>query len=232
MYIGVLDFSSEKLNIRLAYKYVRYLVTTKAQTMFLDYRQYQHYKLVEELLPILQADLEAYLATGRDTHIKAKEAERIKLGMDETAAQGWYMLPIVRAKKLTEWAYEVPKSAELAMKIPGITNLTINCFEPGHGAALHSDYDYDMRDDITESARCYAVLFGVKVPSNDIKLNGFLLGDEEKVIQQDSIFAFDGSVLHKSWNNTDQHRYTANLDLDRDFWAVIDATSLDSNSSK
>lgn len=200
--------------------------------MFLDYKQYQHYKLVEELLPMLQADLEAYLATGRDTHVKAKEAERIKLGMDENAARGWYMLPIMRARKLTEWAYEVPNAAALALTMPGIINLTINCFEPGHGAALHSDYDYDMRNDITKSARCYAVLFGVKIPSNDIRLNGFLLGNEERVIQQDAIFAFDGGVPHKSWNNTDQHRYTANLDLDRSFWAVIEDTNLDSNSSK
>lgn len=200
--------------------------------MFLDYTKYKHYQLVEQLLPVLKLDLEKYLETNRDTHIKAKEVERIKLGMNENAAKGWYMLPIVRARKLTEWAYEVPNAAEFAMKIPGIINLTINCFEPGHGAALHSDYDYDMRDDLTENSKCYAILYGIKVPSNDIELNGFLLGDEEVPILQDSIFGFDGAVPHKSWNNTAFRRYTANMDLDRNCWAVIADTNLDSKVSK
>lgn len=200
--------------------------------MFLDYKQYTHYQLIEQLLPLLQKDLETYLASGKETHICAKETERIKLGMDENAARGWYMIPVIRAGRLTEWAYEVPNVAKLAITLPGIINLTINCFQPGYGAAMHSDYDYDMRDSITNSSKCYAVLFGIKVPSNDIRLNGFLLGNDERVIQQDSIFAFDGSIPHKSWNNTSQSRYTSNMDLDSSFWTVKDATSLSSNSLK
>jgi hypothetical protein len=186
--------------------------------MWIDYKKYTHYNLVENLLPIMKEDLKNYLSLNKTTHIEAREIERIRLNMEVNEAENWYMLPVIRNRKVTEWAHELPHTTSLATEIPGLVNITLNFFAPGSGAPAHSDYDYDMREDITNNSKCYAILLGVKVPSNDIELNGFRLGSESIVIRENDIFGFDGGIEHQSWNNTECWRYTCNMDIDQTFW--------------
>jgi hypothetical protein len=188
--------------------------------MWIDYKKYTHYQLVENLLPIMKEDLDNYLSLNKTTHVDAREAERIRLNMGANEAANWYMLPVIRNRISTEWAYELPKTSSLAKEIPGLVNITLNFFAPGYGAPAHSDYDYDMREDITNNSKCYAILLGVRVPSNDIKLNGFRLGSELIAIKEDDIFGFDGGIEHESWNNTLCWRYTCNIDIDQTFWKL------------
>jgi hypothetical protein len=186
--------------------------------MWLDYRQYKHHNLLPDLLTALQLDLEDYLKTDKRTHEIAVEREREKLGMGPEEAKDWYIIPVIRARKITEWAEDLPRTLRLAKELPGVVNLTLNCFSPGVGAPPHSDYDYDMREDITKKSKCFAILLGVKIPSSTLELGGFELAGKQETLKTNCVLAFDGSVVHRSWNYTDQWRYTSNIDLDEQFW--------------
>lgn len=186
--------------------------------MWLDYRQYKHWELIDPMLEALQLDLEDYLVSGKRTHEIAVAEERKKLGMSSEEAKDWYIIPVYRAGKLTEWADDLPRIKQLAISAPGLINLTLNCFSPGTGAPIHNDYEYDLRKDLTPIKKCYSILLGVKVPSTDINLNGFQLGNEKKLLTTGSILSFDGGVDHFSWNHTNQWRYSSNIDLEEKWW--------------
>jgi hypothetical protein len=188
--------------------------------MWLDYKSYKHWELITPILAALQLDLEDYLKTGKDTHRIAVEEERKKLGMNQNEAKDWYIIPVVRSRQITEWASDLPRTCKLAERLPGVVNLTLSFFAPGVGAPPHSDYDYDMREDITNKSKCYAILLGVKIPSNIIELGGFQLGNEKILLETNCIMAFDGGVMHTSWNHTDQWRYSSNIDIDESFWEL------------
>lgn len=201
--------------------------------MWLNYKQYEHANLIDEIMLALQDDLKNYIASNQLIHFEAKEKERAKLGMRKHQAKDWYIVPIIRAREITEWAASLPKTTALAVDLPGIVNITLNCFAPQAGAPWHSDYDYDMRNDLTEDAKCFAILLGVKIPSADIELGGFQLGEEKQILTTNCKLAFDGGIPHMSWNNTDSWRYSANIDIEQRYWdvsAVNANTSLDSNS--
>jgi hypothetical protein len=188
--------------------------------MWLDYKQYKHWELIDPILSALQLDLEDYLQSGKITHEIAVAKEREKLGMSPEEAKDWFIIPVYRAGNLTEWSDTLPRVKKLSTTAPGLINLTLNCFSPGTGAPIHNDYNYDLRPDLAPVQKCYSLLLGVKVPSNDIELNGFQVGDEKKLLTTGSIIAFDGGVDHLSWNHTTQWRYSANIDFEKIWWTL------------
>ena len=40
------------------------------------------------------------------------------------------------------------------------------------------------------------------------------------LLETNCIMAFDGSIVHTSWNHTDQWRYSSNIDIDESFWEL------------
>lgn len=192
--------------------------------MWLSYRTYNGAKAIEEILPLAQKELEEYLLTKKPTDmadLKWFEENQYGKPIPEEAQEEmkkWFALPIIRNKKFTTWAEEMPKLASAAMQLPGVVNFSLNAIAPNGTAPTHSDYSYDMRGDLTGNAKVYVILLGVKVPSNDINKCGFHVNEERISFGTNSIKAFDGAAPHGSWNYTDDWRYTLNIDLLAEQW--------------
>ena len=186
--------------------------------MWMDYTKYKHYQLIEELFDIANMDKDSYMATGRTIHETARLNELRKLGMKEHRADKWFILPVLRNGEVTEYANELPNVLEKVRQIPGVVNCTMNIYVPGGEAPIHSDYKYDMREDIVDSKKCFAILLCLHVPSTDIEQCGFELGGIQISHKSGDIIAFDGAIPHRSWNFTDDYRFTVNIDIEQDYW--------------
>jgi hypothetical protein len=61
--------------------------------------------------------------------------------------------------------------------------------------------------------KCYQISCGIHIPSIDPILCGLELNKEIITIGQGEIVAFDGTLPHRGWNNTDQWRVTLIYDM-------------------
>lgn len=192
--------------------------------MWLNYKSYSGYNIIESILPIAQAELKKYLLTKEPTDmadLKWFEENQYGEPIPEEAQEEmkkWYAIPFIRNRKFTEWAKEMPELAEIAMSLPGVVNFSLNAISPNGTAPTHSDYSYDMRGDLTGNTKVYVILLGVSIPSDDINKCGFHVNEERIVFGTGSIKAFDGATPHGSWNYTKEWRYTINIDLSAEQW--------------
>lgn len=194
--------------------------------MWLNYKDYTGYKQIEKILPIAQEELKNYLQNKSPTDMADlswfetnQYGEKIPEEAQEEMKK-WYAIPFIRNKKYTEWAKEMPALAKEAMMLPGVVNFSMNAIAPNSTAPTHSDYSYDMRGDLTENARVYVILMGIKIASEDINKCGFHVNEDRIPFYTGSIVAFDGQFPHGSWNYTDQWRYTLNIDLLVSEWSL------------
>lgn len=174
--------------------------------------------MLEELLPVAQKDKDNYMTSGKTTHEVARRNEMTKYNMAESRVTKWHIIPILRNSEVTEYADELPNLLKKVKDIPGIVNCTLNIYSPGGEAPIHSDYDYDMKDDMVNSKRCYVILLCVNIPNADLDKCGFELGGEKITHKTGDILAFDGAIPHRSWNHTDEYRYTVNIDIEQSYW--------------
>lgn len=189
--------------------------------MWFDYKQYAHWQLVDKILLLAQQELEEFLTTKQPTDMSDYKWFEEQYGHElDPVIRKWYAVPTVRGSKSTPWGHLVPKLTEASLALPGIVNFTLNAIAPGGVAPFHTDYNYDMRDDLSKTPKAYVILLGVKVPEANIDTCGFQLAEEKVMLRTNDILSFDGNVIHGSWNYTDQWRYTVNMDIKEEYWNV------------
>lgn len=134
----------------------------------------------------------------------------------------WRVLPMLYAK---EWNIDVfPKTHRLFHTLPGLYQGLINFVVPGGRIASH--FDKGNWDKIEEH-------YGHRVDGYSVVLNLSIgMKDGEKTVGMDmegikkypltgDIVAFDGrSTMHSMWNDTDEWRVTAVLDIAKEFFDV------------
>lgn len=189
--------------------------------MWMNYKQYRYSHLIDEILSIAQQELREYLKNKNQYDMAPLEWFEKQYGQElphRDILKLWWTVPSIRAGKYTEWAPLMPTLSEAAYNLPGIINFSLNCISPGGAIPEHSDYSYDMREDLAKSKEAFVILVAVDIPSNDIDLCGFELNGIKTVIKTGDIKAFDGSLPHSAWNYTNEWRYTINMDLKREYW--------------
>lgn len=140
--------------------------------------------------------------------------------LERETMKKWYCVPNIRAGKLTEWAEKLPKLSSIAKDLPGVVNFSLNAIEPGGGVPTHSDYTYDMREDLSGADKVYVILIAVDIPDVSFEECGFHIGEENIHMKTGDILAFDGMIPHGGWNKTDKWRYTINIDIKAEYWNV------------
>jgi len=190
--------------------------------MWLNYKQYKHWQLIDELLPLAQIELAEFLATNIPTDMSDYKWFEEQYGHElDPVIRKWYAVPTVRGGKPTPWGYLMPKLEAASMALPGISNFTLNAIAPGGVAPFHTDYDYDMREDLSKTKKAYVILLCVDIPeTDDISTCGFELGGEKVLLKTNDIVSFDGNIIHGSWNYTNKWRYTINMDITEEYWNV------------
>jgi hypothetical protein len=189
--------------------------------MWFDYKQYTHWHLVDNILLLAQQELEEFLTTKHPTDMSDYKWFEDQYGHElDPVIRNWYAVPTVRGSEPTPWGHLMPKLTEASLALPGIVNFTLNAIAPGGIAPFHTDYNYDMRDDLSKTFKAYVILLGVKVPEARVDTCGFQLAEEKVVLRTNDILSFDGNIIHGSWNYTDQWRYTVNMDIKEEYWNV------------
>ena len=180
--------------------------------------------MLSEVLQTAQAELKEYLDSGNSpTDFADLKWFEKQYGYElplQDIMKLWYAIPNLRAGKETEWSSKLPKLTNIAKALPGVVNFSLNAIAPGGQAPTHSDYTYDMREDLSKVTTAYVVLMGVDIPSDDISVCGFHLGDDKILLRTGDIIAFDGNTPHGSWNYSDKWRYTINMDIKAEYWNV------------
>lgn len=194
--------------------------------MFLDYKSYFHYDKIEDILNLTRSELAKYLSIHEPTDMADLvwfETNQYRKRIPDQVRdimEKWYALPLVRKGELTEWHDAVPALSNAALSLPGIINFSINAISPYSEVPTHSDYSYDMREDLTDDALAYVILLAIDIPSKDITECGFHVNNEQILLETNDIIAFDGAQPHGAWNHTDKWRYTVNIDLSQEYWNV------------
>lgn len=184
-------------------------------------KAYKFYDRLSDVLEIAQRDLEIYLENNDYTGLADYQWHNQFYGEDvfKGEVEQWFTLPIIRgSKSIDEWQTQLPNLAKAACELPGVINFTLNALAPGAQIMPHSDYDYDMKSQISKADQAYVVLLCVKLPEVEIERCGMKIGDQKYHLHSGDIIAFDGGIIHQSWNFTDQWRYTINIDLGIDNW--------------
>jgi hypothetical protein len=189
--------------------------------MWLDYKQYNHWPLIDEILKISQQELKWFLETKTPYDMASyKWFEKIYGHPMGPKVWNWYAVPNLRASQETEWSHLFPELTKAAKNLPGVVNFSLNAIAPGGEAPFHSDYDYDMRQDLSKTDKVFVILLGVDIAESSLEKCGFQLGDEKIKFRTNDIISFDGSVVHGSWNFTDRWRYTINMDIKQEHWKL------------
>lgn len=191
--------------------------------MKLNYKQYQHYNLIDNIVEVAQQELKDFLQHSSPTEFADLKWFEKQYGHKlplQDIMKLWYAVPNLRAGTETEWSNQLPKLTEAAKSLPGIVNFSLNAISPGGQVPIHSDYSYDMRKDLSGVDKVYAIVIGVDIPSTNIKECGFRIGDETFLLKTGDIIAFDGQEPHGGWNYTDKWRYTINMDIKEEYWNV------------
>jgi hypothetical protein len=101
-------------------------------------------------------------------------------------------------------------------KLPDCFQAFINFMKPNSILPEHMD------DESTEGnlgtlrsagLKCYQISCGIHIPSIDPALCGLEVNKEVIVVGENEIIAFDGTLPHRGWNNTDQWRVTLIYDM-------------------
>lgn len=187
------------------------------------YTDYKFDYMIPEVLRVAQQELKEFLEDSPPTMFADLEWFEAQYGHklpEQDIMKLWYAVPNLRAGQETEWSSKLPKLTDVAKALPGIVNFSLNAIAPGGQAPTHSDYSYDMREELSKTDRAYVILIGVDIPSDDINICGFHLGEERILLKTNDIIAFDGSIPHGSWNYSNKWRYTINMDIKAEYWNV------------
>lgn len=185
--------------------------------------KYKFEHILPEVLKVAQEELAEYLKDHSPTEFADLKWFESQYGYElplQDIMKLWYAVPNLRAGKETEWGSKLPRLTEAAKSLPGVVNFSLNAISPGGQAPTHSDYTYDMRKDLSKSDRCYVALLAVDIPSTDIEICGFHLGEERMLLKTGDVFFFDGGIPHGSWNFSDKWRYTINIDIQEEYWIL------------
>jgi hypothetical protein len=177
--------------------------------------------MIPEVLSVCQNELHEFLQTKKPTDFADLTWFEKQYGHELEAREimkTWYAVPNLRAGSETEYSSLLPETTSIAKMLPGIVNFSVNAIMPGGAAPIHSDYSYDMRFDLAKTDKVYVILMGVDIPSSDINICGFKLGDDIMTVNTGEIIAFDGMIPHGSWNKSDKWRYTINMDIKAEYW--------------
>ena len=101
-------------------------------------------------------------------------------------------------------------------KLPDCFQAFINFMQPNSILPEHLDDESPNGNYGTlKSAgiKCYQISCGIHIPSSDPIECGLEINKEIIAVEQNSIIAFDGTLPHRGWNNTDQWRVTLIYDM-------------------
>ena len=193
--------------------------------MWLEYKRYRYHYLLENVLSIAQKEILEFLKSNTQYDMAPLEWFENQYGGEvpkevREVMKKWWTVPCIRAGEYTEWARLMPNLSDAAYNLPGVVNFSLNCISPGGAVPEHSDYSYDMRENLSKTKKAYVILVAVDIPSDDINECGFELNGEKYYLKTGEIRAFDGSMPHSAWNNTDKWRYTLNIDIEESYWDV------------
>lgn len=188
--------------------------------MWLNYKQYKHWNLIDDIFLLAKQELSNFLKTHVPTDMSDYKWFEKQYGFElGEEIRKWYAIPTVRGGKPTPWGHLMPSLEKASLALPGIANFTMNAIAPGGIAPWHTDYQYDMREDLSKSKKAYVILLCIDIPQTEnVDECGFKLGDEVVMLKTNDIVSFDGGVMHGSWNYTNQWRYTVNMDIQENFW--------------
>jgi hypothetical protein len=108
---------------------------------------------------------------------------------------------------------EVVKKMEL---LPDCFQAFINFMKPNSTLPEHMDDEsLDGNYGTLRSAgiKCYQISCGIHIPSTDPALCGLEINKEVVTFGAGDIIAFNGTLPHRGWNNTDQWRVTLIYDM-------------------
>jgi len=190
--------------------------------MWMDYKQYNHWPLIDEILALAQRELTEFLQSHSPYDMSDYKWFEEQYGHElDPVIRNWYAVPTVRGGRSTPWGKLMPALENASLALPGIANFTLNAIAPGGVAPFHTDYHYDMREDLSKIKKAYVILLGIDIPEVDnVNKCGFQLGEEKILLSTNDIVSFDGNIIHGSWNYTDKWRYTINMDIQEEYWNV------------
>jgi len=191
--------------------------------MLLNYKQYRHYNLIDNILLVVQEELKEYLKYKKQSDMASLDWFENQYGHQlpmRDILKLWWTVPSIRAGNYTEWSLLMPNMSNAAYDLPGIVNFSLNCISPGGMIPVHSDYTYDMREDLSNIKKAFAIIVAVDIPAGSLDECGFELNGNKIYLKTDDIIAFDGKFPHGSWNYTSQWRYTLNMDIEESYWNV------------
>lgn len=192
---------------------------------------YSGYDQLEKAMPIIVEETRQWMAnkdivlnTVNTFGVNSKdELTEIPVTHEEYKhMDDWRVLPMLYAK---EWNREVfPKSHALLGTLPGLYQGLVNFVIPGGRIAKH--FDKGNWDKIEEH-------YGHRVDGYSVVLNlhvGMVKGEKTVGMDVDGIkkypltgdiVAFDGrNAIHDMWNDTNEWRVTAVLDIAKEYFDV------------
>jgi len=175
------------------------------------------------VLNIAQDDLKEFLKDNDYTGFADYQWHNRFYGEDvfKGEVENWFTLPIIRgSQRIAEWQTQLPNLAKAVDLLPGVINFTLNAIPPGAQIMPHCDYDYDMQEKISQTERAYVILLCVDIPEAEIDQCGMRIGDTYHHLHSGDIIAFDGGIIHQSWNFTNSWRYTINIDISLGEWST------------
>lgn len=193
---------------------------------------YSGYDQLQRAMPIILQETQAWMAHrdivantvntfGVDNRDELTEipvtAEEYK-HMDD-----WRVLPMLYAK---DWNIRVfPKTYALIGNLPGLYQSLVNFVVPHGRIATH--YDRGNWDKIEEhyghAVNGYSIVLNLHIGMNDpaTKAVGMDMEGIKKYPVTGDIVAFDGrNTMHSMWNDTDEWRVTAVLDIGKEHFDV------------
>lgn len=192
---------------------------------WINYKNFTQYQLLEQLRDCL---IEEYNTIWKQTHDAAKEGvdihDRYNITDDDPEHLRnlvWFALPIITgAIEDEKWRKYWPKTMSVVDNIPGVLNMAINFVGPHNIIPEHKDDYFDMSAEIVGEKRGYGTMIGISMPSSDPAVVGFKVGEDILGWPTGGIVSFDGYKPHSGWNNSDEWRVTAIIDIDERYWSL------------
>jgi len=218
--------------------------------VWVDYKKYKHYTLLEELTVALQEDYKEWAAVykpdqdgicvWRNEYVDPNEDQLEKnpdnLLYEEPEGQAenihkdsWWAIGLLFTREFMA-ANKFPgywlRSKVILKKMPGIHQAIVNFIIPQGRIPMHEDRGSWARieQDLNRKVSGYTAVIAIDYPSEDVREVGFRFSNERtgRGFKTGDVFAFEGRLhAHEVWNLTDKWRVTCVIDIDDTEWENV-----------
>ena len=187
--------------------------------MWIDYKNYKHFDLLEQLRDIALSEYDNKL----NPHLVAESIKERYNQLPWPPKVDWHLHPLIMNTEINkDFSAYWPASTEFASKIPGLRSLNVNYVSPNTIIPDHKDDILELKQ--LESWRKklgIVTMIGIDMPSNDVDVVGFHVNNIKKSWSSGDIVSFDGHQLHGGWNNSDKMRVTFYISIDKEYYDTI-----------